>query len=662
MGGTSSTHSLDSAVRTLASASRALRLYPATSPIPRESVSSALVALDEFFETGEQLLSLSVKRDGFAWRGETVATGVTGVGELIDGLRGHGVAEIDFVPGVSADELLTFLAELDRNPDEVRSEGGLALAITARGVDSIRVTDVQLTVVEQVGPADDQDVDEFLRQLINDPEKLSAWFSAASAGDPRAFEEGLMELVRVAGPSGYEHLLESLSSAFTTQSPDGRDALLGLSMKPGASRDLTSGMFRFLSSGDIAISVLEGSYGRNMLSLSNALTTLPLEQVTAQVRAEVQAMLPGTGHTAKEAEFLEHMIEVRESSAPEPALVDANATYRAVVEASALTDEMIVQARGAVTGSASVLNAASVRTMLALLDQQSDFELYCASATNLAGLVPKLLEQGDYALANRIVTEIAGREARDSNPEWPDLSSRLREALAIATGPASMAALMRLVARDPEAAIPARAMARYATEAGTNALVTEAVSMKADGLTVAEGLIGRRIIDALVQIAPHAQWFQLGPIVGRLAREGDPRTTKLIESLMSRPDEQSRREVVSALAESGGPAAPRVLAAALRDPSPEVAIAAARAIGRSGQPGSAALLAARLGEIDVDGSDFLLGRELIGALARCPEPAADDALGHLASRRALIKRGHFAEVQDLVGQAQRLRASGGVVR
>ena len=131
---------------------------------------------------------------------------------------------------------------------------------------------------------------------------------------------------------------------------------------------------------------------------------------------------------------------------------------------------------------------------------------------------------------------------------------------------------------------------------------------------------------------------------------------------MRRPDEQSRRETASALAAIGGPVSARLLGIALRDPSAEVAIIAARAIARSGVPGSAALLSARVSEIDLDNADFLLGRELIGALARTPEPAADEALAKLASRRALIKRGHFAEVQALVGQAQQARAQGEVGR
>lgn len=649
---------LEAVVRALATASKALRLYPASSPIPRQSVEAAAAAIEAFFEAGEPILSLTVVREGFSWRGQPVLASIAGLSELASVLREHGVAELDITPGVTPDELLAFLEVAGRDPDGVRAEGGLGVLTAAAGVEGVRVVDVQLTVVEQVGPAPDQDVEEFLRQLAADPEKLAAWFAAASAGDPAAFKESLMELVRVSGPSGYNTLLDSLSQAFMQQSSEGKDALLGLAMDPGPTRDLAGGMFGLMASSDIAGSVLGGTFGKNMLSLSSALTSLPLEQCTEQVRAEVQAMLPGTGHTPKEAQFLEHMLDVRGRAEPEPPLVDADRTYRAVAEAVAMPDEMIARARNAVAGSQGALNAASVKTMLSLLDQQRDFELYCAGADNLAAMVPRLVDGGDLPLAAQVVRELATRQAANTGP-WPELSFRLRESLFKAVGPRTMGALVRAVIADPASLAQAREIVRYAGEQCGPALVTEAIALKSDGIAAAEQLIGRQIVDLLAGTAAQAQWYQLAPIAQRLAIENDQRGAAALDALMKRPDEQSRREVATGLAAAGTPLAMRMLAAALRDPSPEVAVVAARAIGRSNAPGAGAVLAARLSELDVDNDDYLLAREIIAALARVPEPAAEEALNKLASRRALIKRGHYAEVQDLVAQALSFRGGGG---
>ena len=615
----------------------------------------AVTALEEFFAAGAPTLSVSLARDGFAYAGEPVATTVQGAGELATELRGHGVAEIDFEPGVTADELLTFLTISARGADEVRDDGGLGALAASGGVDHVRVIDIQLTVVDTDAPRDaDPDYGDFLRGLVSDPGRLSTWFSAASAGDPSTFEDGLIELMRAAGSQGVDQLMDSMCSAFLQQSSDGKDTLLGLSMEEGPVRDLTGRMFGLLAAPDIAGSVLGGTFGKNMLSLSGALTSLPLERVTAEVRAEVQAMLPEAGHTEKEASFLTHMLEVRGRREAEAPLVDADRTYRAVLQASSLKSEDIARARSALSASAGALNSASVRTMLALLDQQQDFELYCAGADNLAGVVPKLIEQGDLKLALRVLTELANREARNTGP-WPELSGRLRDALAKAAGPRSMEALVNAVFANRELEPDAILIMRHAGESGGLELVSAAIAHKEEGLEVADHLLGRRLIDVLHTAAPAAQWFQLTPIVTRLAEAGDPRSIATIETLLARPDEQSRREVATGLATIRTPAAMRLLSVVLRDPSPEVAMVAARAIAKSGLPGSAALLSARLAELDVDTSDFLLAREIITVLARTPEPAADEALAKLGSRRVLIKRGHFAEIQQLVSRAQSAR-------
>ncbi len=658
MGGVLQSLPADAVVRAVSTAAKSLRLYPPTSPAPWKAAEAAVTALQEFFATGEQVLSLAVTRDGFASHGQDVAAGLMGGADLSAELRAHGIAELDFLPGCTPDEMVAFLGVIGEDPAVVRGRGGVSAAVLEAKVESIRVVDVQLTVVERIGPAADEDIDEFLRELARDPQKLAAWFAAASAGDPHTFEEGLLEIARVAGPGGMEDLTRSLAAAFSAQGPEGQDALIGLAVEDGPARNLAGGMFRFLDSGDIAGAVLGGKFGKNMLSLSTALTRLPLEQVTAQVRKEIQAMLPGAGHSDKEARFLEHMIDARERAMPETSLVDADRTYRDVVTATAIPADVVGKARDAVTASKGTLGTASVRTMLTLLDQQKDFDLFCQSADALASMVPRLIEQGELDMAASVLADLSNRAAHPTGP-WPELSERLRVSVSAAVGERSMKALVHAVVADAKLMGSARQILRHGGEAAGTALVSEAIGLKAEGIAVAEELVGRRIIDLLAQLAVAAQWFQLRPIVARLARESDHRATAAIEQLLKRTDEQSRREVVAGLADSGGMNAGRLLASALRDPSREVVTVAVRALARSGLPGAANVLGSRLAELDVDNGDFPLAREIITSLAHVPDAAADEALNKLASRKALIKRGHFAEVQELAAEAVALRKRGG---
>ena len=67
---------IDRVLRMLATASRSLRLYPAASPIPRQSVEGVTDALADVFADGIDSLQLAVAREGFESNGEPVALGV----------------------------------------------------------------------------------------------------------------------------------------------------------------------------------------------------------------------------------------------------------------------------------------------------------------------------------------------------------------------------------------------------------------------------------------------------------------------------------------------------------------------------------------------------------------------------------------------------------
>jgi hypothetical protein len=655
------THNLDRVVRSLSGAVKALRLYPPTSPIPAQSVDAAVQAIDEALSTGADQVTLAVEREHFSSDGVAVCPTAPGVHEILGALHEHGVSALRITRGCGAPEVLAFLEALLTPAEDLRGCGGLVEALQAAGVTHIVLAGVHLTVADPFSPSVGEDADAFLRELTRDPSRLAAWFAGAAAGDAQSFEEGLMELVRVSGPSGFAELLEGLASAFLSQDQEAKDALLGLSLDPGPTRDLTGAMFANLTSSDIASSVLGGCLGRNMLSLSSALTRLPLEQVTAEVREQVQAMLPSSGHTSKEAQFLEHMIDARECGTDEPSVVESDRTYAAIVHATALDAAHVSHACEAVTSSNHLLNRASVHTMLALLDQQRDFELYCQGMDHLAAMVAPLLAQQDVDLACLILRELSRRESLDVGP-WPELSGHVRAAVASATGPATMAALLDALAADDSLLESAREFVRLIDTEGVSRLVAAALERKESGLEAAQSLLGERRAETLAHQLPSTPWHLLGPATCRLARSGSTEGAQAIAMLMRRPDEQSRREVVNALADVDSVLTIKVLSHALYDPSVEVVLAAARGLGNSRTPGAAEAIATRLDHTDLDTEDFDIVVALIGSLSKLPGPIADDSLAKIASRRGLMKRARHGEIQDLVRRAREYRSQAGDAR
>ncbi|MDP3630498.1 MAG: hypothetical protein Q8S43_06035, partial [Actinomycetota bacterium] len=559
---------IDTVVRSLATAVKTLRLYPPTSPIPRQTAEAAVDALTRFF-VGEPVLALTVVRNGFSYAGAPISA--PGSVELADMLTGHGIAEVDIMPGVLTDDLIAFLGVILKDPENVRAAGGPGAMLAAIGIETVRVSDVALTVMEADSFAQAEDVDEFLRELASDPDKLALWLSSATTGDPAALAEGLAELSTVVGAGGLENLMTSLTSAFLQQQQDGRDVLLKLAVKNENTSALMSSVLGNLKTGDIATSLAGGLFGKNVLSMSSMLAGLPLGARVSEVLAEVKPLLATAGHSARELSYLEHMLEVRERETPEAPITEQRPDYAKVAAIAEVKPEEYERARSEVQSSMARMNATSVATMLQLLDQQSDFDLYCKTLDGLASIMPALFEMRDLALANKVIVELASREARTDNP-WPELTARLRETIAKATGPRSMSALLHAVADDPSLAAVARDVMRRSGTAGQAAFVREAIGMRdGDGLKLAEEVLGRRIIDLLIAEAPQAQWFSLGAIVGRLALEGDPRSQSAIEALMKRSDEPSRQEVAKALTSVGSDMALRQIAALMRDPGPEVA-------------------------------------------------------------------------------------------
>jgi hypothetical protein len=644
---------IDTVLRTLVTASRSLRLYPAASPMRRQSVDAVHSGLQAVFAGGSDALQLAIARDGFASDGEPVAVGVPGGPELAAELRVHGVSAVSFAQSTSVDDLLALLMLLAQPAEEVRAAGGFGAALAADGVTGITVTEIQLTVLEGATAAEPGTGmgtgfgGSTAEELAEDPAKLGAWLAEAASGDRSSLQSGLVSLVTAVGPAGTGDLAASMSTAFAGQTTDTRDTLLGLAMEAGPFRNLMGEMFRHQEANEIAGSILDGAFGRNMLSLSTALTALPLDKLDDAVRAQVQSMLPSTGHSDTEARFLAHMIAVRKANAAEPSLAASDQTYLAVAQASAIRPDDLERACRAVAASGTAIDAAGVRTLFTLLEQQTDLAQIRISAANLVSMVTRLLIAHQLPLADYVLFELNDRSDRIP----------VAELFPQAATPEALGGLLDATLADASQEELAHRIMTSFGESAYPTLVAESVSRKTEGLALAERMIGKRIIEPLNTAVLQAQWFQLAPVVTRLALEGDSRSGATIEALMRRPDPAARKEIVNGLTAAGGPLAQRLLGELVSDSHAEVAVAAARSLAKSGLSGSGDPIAARLAQLDYDNADFELARDLIAALARTPDRSADELLGKIGSRRALIKRGHFNDVQAAVAAALQMRSS-----
>lgn len=646
--------SVEAVIRSLTTAAKTLRLYPPSSPIPMQAMQSASESIAELLGT-EPTLALVVARNGFDYRGTSITS--AGAGELANILTSHGVAELDFLPGCTNTELAAFLSAIMQDPGQLKESGGLAAVMAVDGVSNVVVSEVVLTAITAV-TEETGDVDGFLRELAADESKLAAWIAATAAGDPAALSDGLTELARAVGPEGTGTLEATLGRAYLAQDVAARDALVGIATGDGDASGLLKGMMRSLRPAEVAGSLADGLYAKNMLSMSNVLTAIPFAQLD-DIIAEIRPMLASEGHTERELVFLNHMLDARKNAGHELPLASRDMDYQRVADLAAVDAPTLSRARAEIDTSKVTLNARTVNTLLSLLDQHQDFGLWSKTLQNLAGVVPRLISQRELELADRVFADLAGREARTTQP-WPGLSEQMAEALHKATSGDAMPALLTAVLDDPGQMHAAESILRRVGTSAQEQFVAAAIDQRQrDGLAVAERLLGRRLVDLLVSLSPKVQWFQAGEVAVRLSMEGDVRSRDALLALSRRQDDRSRHEVAKALGASGAAIAVSVLAEMMKDPALEVAVSATRSLGHAAAPGAAAALERSFDSMDAIGKDFPLAREILGALARTPDPDADRVLARIAAQRTLIKRGHFAELHDLARQAIAARKQGG---
>jgi hypothetical protein len=645
---------VETVVLSLTTAVKTVRLYPPSSPIPMQAMEATSEAVAGFLLTSPTL-PLVVARSGFTFHGAPL--NVAGASDLADVLTAHGVAEVDFLPGCSTSELLGFLGVILRDAPDVLAEGGAAAALAIAGVSNVVVSEVVLTtVVSEAVPG--EDLDGFLRELATDENKLAAWLAAAASGDPATLADGLAELARAVGPGGVARLETALSKAYLVQDAAARDALVGLALGNGESSGVVQGMMQTLRPTEVATSLANGLYAKNMLSMSNVLTSIPFASLDAIIE-ELRPLLAHEGHTDRELIFLGHMLEARVRSGREAPLAERHLDYQKVADLANVDNDTLIRARTEIDSSGSTLNTRTVNTMLSLLDQHQDFGLWSKTLQNLAAIVPRMIAERDLELVDRVFADLAGREARTTQP-WPGLAEQMRSAFERATSAEAMSALLTAVLDDPRHLQSAASILKRVDQGAQQRFVAAAIDQRQrDGLAVAEQLLGRRLAGLLVSLAADVQWFQVGTVAFRLSQETDLHSRETLVSLSRRPDERSRQEVAKALAASSAALAVSVLAEMLGDSAPEVAVTAARSLGHTRGLGAAAALERAFDALDALGKDFVLAREILGALARTPDAEASRVLEKIAGQRMLIKRGHFAEIQDLARQAIASRGRGG---
>ncbi len=205
------TRILENVLRALSTATRSLRLYPPTSPIPRQTVDAAVSALNEFFAKGKPDLKLTVAARGLRVRGRTgrdqrswsASNSRTRFATTASRRSTSSRAR-------SAEDLLGFLSVVSRTPEEVRAEGGISSVDRGPG----RVHgDPDRRAARHARP-DRRQLARLRGHAARDRRQPRQARPAGSRRSPRtrrACARSLREFVAVTGEDGTENLADALS-------------------------------------------------------------------------------------------------------------------------------------------------------------------------------------------------------------------------------------------------------------------------------------------------------------------------------------------------------------------------------------------------------------------------------------------------------------------
>lgn len=176
---TQTRHSSD-AVRLLAAAAGAARLYPATSDLPLEAARRFVAGVAEL----PGPLRLIVEPEGLR-DGDTHLAGTSSqVSNLAEALYALQVGQLVIAPGVSEEEVTAFVRVVNSDPHQIRREGGARAALNVAGCQHIAVIELNVRQAERASFADldltSVPVDDIAESL---PSAAERWVASAKDGE-----------------------------------------------------------------------------------------------------------------------------------------------------------------------------------------------------------------------------------------------------------------------------------------------------------------------------------------------------------------------------------------------------------------------------------------------------------------------------------------------
>jgi len=177
---------IEGLVKQLLVTRKAVRLYPAASNIPRENAAEVVKILRGVLQSSPTV-RLTVTKDGLFYGGLPLLPGRAAFIAFARELYAYHLSDVRFHAGVTAEEVVSFLAILDEPPEEVEASGGFSTRLWDRQVDGITVGEIATKIVDV--PPEPTDQEQGASQAPQeawppDPALVDSWLASVKGLSP----------------------------------------------------------------------------------------------------------------------------------------------------------------------------------------------------------------------------------------------------------------------------------------------------------------------------------------------------------------------------------------------------------------------------------------------------------------------------------------------
>ncbi len=671
---------------------KAVRLYPPSSSIPRDNARLAVEKLKALMRRTPEV-RMVVSMDGLFFEGLQAMPGQAAFVAFAREAFKHGVGDVRFHVGVTAEEIVAFLRGLSEEPGTIAEHGGFSAWLWDHDVHRVTVGEMETKIVDADESADQALVDELsapaeawppepeaidqllgavrdiqdrdqrvLVRFLLEPKLVGRYLehvAALSSADPAArLADRIFAMARVVAAEldeEQEQLSRSTAEAVMALDGETRARLIAEHLLPRARLDdAVAQLLSQIALDDLCAALVAGITDdeASREGLARALHNLALigihsrqDVAEAANRALVGAGVPAAVARGIVADALPERIEpaARADQAPMPDIAEAlKLVDMAAAEEGRVVDEAVERLRGEVLQGFS--DAEVFKTLVRLLSLERRPPNFASLLSLVEDGLPVLLDRGEHEAVAEAVVSLLGLKDDESIPE--ELRSRVRAAL---TGIADPQRLERLcaTARMAEPGTPlhsacirlVRTLGELSIDPLLEILASEQDMAARKALVDLISSIASSHVEDLGKHVADGRWFFVRNVVAILGSTRDPAVLPYLARTLRHQDARVRRETIRALASVRDRYAAELLVAALADEDAQNVALVARFLGTLGVRGAASALIDVARGVGAGNREAGARVEAIEALVRLGAREALPVLEQIASRRTGLLRG-----------------------